>query len=249
MNGKPEAIVLGILLLTLCGCANRTGDNITGRRKDEAASGNAPEDAFPLFQISENGKYGFMNSQGQIVISPQFDQASFFSEGLAAVCVGPCKFVKDNPREQISFEQTFQGKYGFVNSQGMLVINPRFTYVGDFHKGLAFAATGEYKLLHSALQIGYIDKSGAFVISEQFQSAGDFDDSGLAAVCVGAGDASRCGFIDATGKYVVNPQFYSAQAFKDGLAAVFETADSTASYIDRTGRVVWKGTKRQQIEK
>ncbi|PYU98915.1 MAG: hypothetical protein DMG10_26845 [Acidobacteria bacterium] len=94
-------------------------------------------------------------------------------------------------------------------------------------------------------RVSSTDRSDPF-ISGLHQLPPDFDliDPGLAAVCVGAADSPRCGFIDRSGKYAINPRFESVQEFKNGLAIVFESKDSTASYIDRTGHVVWKGTKR-----
>ena len=38
-----------------------------------------------LFHIIENGKYGYIDNQGMVVIDPQFDYASKFSEGFAYV--------------------------------------------------------------------------------------------------------------------------------------------------------------------
>lgn len=196
-----------------------------------------------LFPIRKDGKTGYINREGKLVIGNQFDSAGEFSEGLANICVGPCKFIKNNPKEEISYDQTWQGMHGYINVDGKITINPRFTSSGQFHRGLAFASTVEFRLdsTDHPMKYGYIDTSGNFVIPEQFQSASDFDESGLAVVCVGQGDESRCGFIDNKGRYVINPQFYSAQAFHDGLAWVIEKKDMTTSYVDRSGRIVWKG--------
>jgi len=39
-----------------------------------------------LTQVKQNGKYGFIdNETGEIVIPCQFDEASYFSEGVAGV--------------------------------------------------------------------------------------------------------------------------------------------------------------------
>lgn len=51
------------------------------------------QDGEDYFPIRENGKTGFMDKTGKVVISPQFDATLIedgvtFSEGLAAVYVG-----------------------------------------------------------------------------------------------------------------------------------------------------------------
>ena len=62
-------------------------------------------------------KYGFIDKSGKVVIELQFDDAGYFSEGLARV-------EKD-------------GKWGFIDKSGKVVIEPQYDYVGDFSEGLA----------------------------------------------------------------------------------------------------------------
>ncbi len=40
----------------------------------------------PLVSFREDYKYGYLNAEGEVVIEAQFDEASEFSDGLAAVC-------------------------------------------------------------------------------------------------------------------------------------------------------------------
>lgn len=47
----------------------------------------------------QNGKYGFINTNGEMTISCKYDDASNFREGLAVV--------------------KLDGKYGYVNKQGI----------------------------------------------------------------------------------------------------------------------------------
>ena len=60
------------------------------------------------------GKFGLINTAGEIVIKPQFDRVYSFSEGLAWVKIG--------------------GKYGFINPTGEVVIKPQFDDARDFSK-------------------------------------------------------------------------------------------------------------------
>src|ERR1700731_2167188 len=40
--------------------------------------------------IPNNSLWGFIDASGKVVITPQYPEASAFSEGLAAICTGEC---------------------------------------------------------------------------------------------------------------------------------------------------------------
>ena len=71
------------------------------------------------FLIRENGKTGFIDGCGNVVIKPIYDSALEFSEGLARV-------EKD-------------GKYGYIDKSGKVVIDFYLDYAGFFYNGWAAA--------------------------------------------------------------------------------------------------------------
>lgn len=83
-----------------------------------------------LFLVTVGGKRGYIDATGKLVINPQYDSVSDFSEGLAMVCVGPCDqehwqgFRYTKGLETETLEQTF--KYGYISETGKMVINPMF---------------------------------------------------------------------------------------------------------------------------
>lgn len=77
----------------------------------------------PLFRIVQNGKTGYINKDGKVVISPVYWSGYDFSEGLAAV------------REH--------GLYGFIDETGKYVITPQYDFATDFVKGHALVYKGE----------------------------------------------------------------------------------------------------------
>jgi hypothetical protein len=139
-----------------------------------------------------DGKFGFMDRSGRVVVEAKYQYAYGFREGLAA--------VREN------------GLFGFINEAGEMAIPPRFrsAFSSVFVDGLAAVAP--------EAAWGYIDRSGKFVIPPQFERASDFRE-GLAAVQL----EGSWGFIDRTGKLVAPPQYKAATAFRDGVAPVCVT--------------------------
>jgi hypothetical protein len=109
-----------------------------------------------LYLIYEDGKWGFIDATGKVVIDPQFDEAWDFSEGLATVRIGE--------------------KWGFIDVSGQYVVDPQFDETWYFSEGLAPVRVGE--------EWGYIDTMGQYVINPQFDDTYGFF-YGLAAVRFG----------------------------------------------------------------
>ena len=86
-----------------------------------------------LFRIIEGNKLGFANIDGEVVVSPSFDAAYPFSEGLAAFCEG-CK------TQRVEEQNTWKnGKWGFINNKGEIVIEAQFDAINDgFKDGKVF---------------------------------------------------------------------------------------------------------------
>jgi len=153
-----------------------------------------------------DGKHGFMSEKSDIVILATFDDAGFFSEGLAAV-------KKD-------------GKIGFIDATGRMAIAPQFypsagtDWLGDrlshypeFHGGLAPVALDSGRTL-----LGYINKSGAVAVKPAYGKAGYFF-AGVAPVRKPAPD-SLYAYIDTTGAAVTEFKYTSAWDFSEGTGTV-----------------------------
>src|SRR5712692_378744 len=79
------------------------------------SSGAKRKDTTAFFLIQQDGKWGYIDKTGSIVIKPEFEEAFPYSEGLAAVRV--------------------RGKWGYVNDKGNMIINPRFDLAAPFSEG------------------------------------------------------------------------------------------------------------------
>ena len=119
-------------------------------------------------------------------------------------------------------------KWGYVDSTGAWIVEPRFEEAGNFSEGLApVRMNGKW---------GYIDTSGKVIIQQGFETAQAFSD-GLALVWW----PRSCGYIDKTGKLVI-PREYGTDGwdFSGGVARVGGGLGSP-SYIDTAGKMIWQG--------
>ena len=153
-----------------------------------------------LRPIQKDGKWGFIDKTGRVVIKPQFYWVHEFSEGLAVF-------------------DTEDGKYGYIDKTGTVVIPPTLDRAEPFSEGLAPAAND--------FVWGYIDRSGNWVIRRQFAMAHKFR-NGIAPVVLIPKDEdgsknifNTVAFIDKTGK-IISPIFKSVlnPRTSDGLLFV-----------------------------
>jgi len=192
-----------------------------------------------LYPVKVNGKWGYINRAGKVVVEPQFDAALDFQEGLGAFNVGGGR-VTQNTRgfSETSFEG---GKWGFVDASGKTVIEPQFDGAWYFSEGLALVQSNGPESLLGHRRYGYIDRTGRLVIPAKFTLAYNFSE-GLAAIRINEPKADEgwreaWGFIDKSGKLVIEAKYTQARSFSEGLAAVY-TRQEQIEYLDHIGKTV-----------
>ena len=233
MNKKLQTIALIISLLSLfalSGCA--VVDGFKGDNDDASET---------LHPVLLNGKWGYINTSGNMVIEPNFDEARAFSDGYAAVRQGTnWGYVSEETKAlaiPVSFSVAgdFSGElapaqqpgqsYGFINTSGEFVIAPDFDFAGAFSEGLA--------AVRSDGLWGYVSTNGNIAIDLIFSDAQPFSED-VAAVETFEGWV----YIDQTGAESIKPDFQitAAGQFSDGLAPI-QTTEGWG-YIDKTGNPV-----------
>jgi hypothetical protein len=161
--------------------------------------------------VVKDDQYGFIDSTGREVIPTQFEDAASFSEGLAAVKVN--------------------GKNGFINNQGQIVITPAFErscYVSVFSHGLAPV----YTTIEEGPS-GYIDKTGKMVIDPEFEFVSQFSEEVAMVRPLGS---NEFGYINTQGEWLIKPTYDMSLGFHEGLATVKvmnKDGSSTFSIIDK----------------
>jgi hypothetical protein len=182
-----------------------------------------------LGKVTINGKVGFIDKSGRLVIKPSYLDASRFSEGLAAV----------------EFDN---GNWGFIDTKGNVAIKPRFDWALTFKEGRAMVQVGE--------KWGFIDSTGSLVVGPNFDGANSFSE-GLARVqlyLLGElvpGDKEqtmryKTGYIDRDGRWVIEPKWDGGSSFNGGMARVSRNVGysngvvSEDRYIDKTGKELFE---------
>jgi hypothetical protein len=182
-------------------------------------------------QITDGAsKWGYLDLAGNIVIQPEYERATDFSEGLAAVqLAGKWGYIDKFGKHVIDFDyysaaeafemrfsdglaaamlltpadRRFYGKYGYIERTGKFVIQPQFDAAFPFSDGMArISVDGRI----GKRRYGFISRQGKMVIAPQYPAAGDFSE-GIAFVQVRIGDREKVGYIDKAGKFVIPAQF------------------------------------------
>jgi hypothetical protein len=205
------------------------------------------------------GRVGFINTKGEMVLPPRFGvtkggdalltvATARFSEGLACVKWG--------------------GGYGYIDKRGEFIIPPQFREAQGFSEGLAWVKTPQGKAgwIDKAgrwvvtLAVNDVHPGGFVIASTSALNDWGYSE-GLVPFPVYSGKKVLRGYMDRTGEVAIRPmEFDSTGPFRGGLARVtfFESAAylkgrpgyfdrvtkqfmaEKYSYIDRTGRFLWR---------
>jgi len=131
-----------------------------------------------LTPFKSAGMWGFINEQSEIVIHPNYESVSEFSEDLAK--------VKRNT------------KWGFIDSTNKEVIPCTYDDACDFHEGVAIVKRNKTEVFGRDTW-GFVDKTGKEIMLPKYWRIDDFS-GGVAIVGVGKG---KYGYVDKTGHEIV----------------------------------------------
>lgn len=165
--------------------------------------------------IAVNSLKGLMDKSGKIILVPEYDQLGYsFEEGLISI--------------------SKNGKYGFANEKGEIVIPMIYDEVHNFSEGIAPA-------LKKGLW-GFIDKNGNTIIDFKFKGTMRSFSNGYAEY--GKAESSsetndfKWGFIDKKGNIVIANKYKSVNGYKKGLFSVETSKENIL--IDIKGKTVAK---------
>gem|GEM_PF-1960337 len=194
------------------------------------------KNGFARIHNKENGRWGFIDSNGRIAVTPAYDFADDFHEGMAQVTLNDkVGYIDENGKVVITPQYDFagrfsdglavvktNGKFGAINLKGEFVIPAVHELLYGFSEGLAGARTGE--------KYGFIDSKGKMVIAPDFDDVSRFSE-GFAAVKING----KWGYVNTEGRLVIPARFDTAWGFSDGKATVI--LDRIYYRIDKTGAI------------
>jgi len=139
-----------------------------------------------LMVVGKDGKMGYIDKTGTVVIPFEYDSADYFIEGLAAVGKGSVDLT-DNETESLPWwkeELPINLKFGYIDKSGNAAVPLEYDIVYNFSEGLAVVGKGtQYNNHRFEGKYGYIDKTGKELVPLKYDYAESFSE-GLAAVCL-----------------------------------------------------------------
>lgn len=204
-------------------------------------------DGFVIYEV--DGKYGFLNADGNEITPAKYDYVDYFTDGLAPVIindklgfinesgteVSPLKYdiasfggsydtygaTNFNGRDYLNV--SVNHKYGIINKEGKEIIAPKYDNSFYFRDGYAtVSVNGRY---------GLIDRSGNEVVPLIYDYVWSSFDDGLALVELDGKD----GFINKNFELVI-PIEFNANLFCNGFANVY--SNGKYGFINTSGELV-----------
>ena len=174
-----------------------------------------------LMPAKKYGKWGFINKNGDWMIENKYEEAYFFSEGLAAVkFFGNWGFIDRHGNWAIQPEYNDakpfseglacvmkNNKWGYINKKGGWHFEPKLSVVSSFTDGKAIIKNGDGYV--------FINKNGDRLLKHSFERALPFSE-GLAFVIFNG----YKGYIERNGNWLIKHDYAEAYSFSEGLALI-----------------------------
>ncbi len=169
---------------------------------------NEVADDFRLFNTEMlptryNGKWGYIDTDGKLMVGYDFDEVDFFYDGLSVAS-------KNN-------------KYGFINKKGTVVVNFDYDDVDRFENGSA--------IVHVKDKATIINRIGEMQFDTLYEEVGSPHDDRVLVM-----HDDKYGYTDSHGKVIIPVQFETATDFMNRLAVA--GSEDYLAVIDRNGNRV-----------
>ena len=212
---------------------------------------------------NDKGKWGYMDLDENIVITPKYDSAEEFIDGKAVVSskqkygiidatgveIVPVKYASIGAYNKYGLAQinlggkveegvVSGGKVGYINQKGEIVLPAKYDEIGFFDK----TNTAWVK---SAKKYGLINASGTLISEVKYSGHGTFADNGICWVNVGGVEQSDntvngglWGYLNANGEELVAPKYSAVRVeFVEGISWV-KNSKGKFAYVKEDGELL-----------
>lgn len=200
--------------------------------------------ALPFYQgkaqvKNKEGKYGFIDQQGKLVVPYQFQKAMLGTndQGISiagnkdefGLIDGEGKYLVNPQFKSIFFgpQNTFVvhdgERWGLIDHEGKFLFNPQFKFVFPTFSANTQEQSKDLIPVQQGDNWGYANSEGKLIINPQFDQAFPFC-KGKAVVQ----SSEEWGIIDSDGKYVVNPQFKQVLGMTPGKSVIGLNAEKAS---------------------
>ncbi len=169
------------------------------------------------FLLAKKGnKWGFIDEKGRLRISNRYDSAKAYKEGFAAIMLrGKWGFIDKFENLIVQpyystvsdFEKKraivqLDGKYGLIDATGKEILKPTW-------KHIAKLATGNYRVINTANQIGLLNSQGIFILRPAYQQLIDVENKTLVS------NGNLWGILNHAGKQIFNMVYKDIKIFEE----------------------------------
>ncbi len=184
---------------------------------------------------NKKDKWGYEDSNGNLVIKHNYNEALAFVDGRAKVRKGDkWGYINTSGQEVIPFKYTEIGtwndnrakvavggkekdgvltdaKYGFISYTGEILVKPEYDKIGPFENGVAYVVKGG--------KYGYIDQHYTFIVKPEYSAVGKFNDKGYCWVAKNGKIANgkitngALGVVNRQGEIVIKPEYAQIGTF------------------------------------
>lgn len=199
---------------------------------------------------NENGEYlyGYLNRRGNEVIPLSYESASDFQDGKALVKLKEGSyalidltgkvlnsysypFVDDYGEGMLAYRKSNDGKWGYLDESGKILIEPQFMGTQPFveEKAIVNVENNHY---------GLIDRQGKFIIKPNYNSLLNLEENRYALGKVQDPERpylfQKYAIADSNGHIYTGFIFNGVSRYKDGIASAYN--DEMTFFIDKRGQ-------------
>jgi hypothetical protein len=202
------------------------------------------ECAEEVYYGCEGGKWGILNSKGEVIVEAKYDRLIPFGKNYLALEADSFGIIDERGNLLYPFQlyvnylkASEQNKAGVMGTDGKWIVPASFDDINlsdykqssPFTEGLVLAKSGNFW--------GAVDASAQFVIPATYEEMRAFS-NGKAAVKVNG----KWGFISKENQLIVKPEFQSVRDFQGDVAIVQIDGNTGEGVINSSGQIIFQPT-------